>query len=137
MPETLLSLMEVRVEPSKKSILIVEDAIDLQMLLARFLRRKGYHVDCARNGKDALDILSSSASLPGVILLDLMMPDMDGYEFRKAQEGDERIANIPVVVMTAAGDAQVQGISMGAKGYLKKPFSNLDLIVETIVPFFK
>jgi CheY-like chemotaxis protein len=118
--------------PGNRKILIVEDAKDIQMLLSGLLRAEGYEVDCAANGREALELLRAADPLPGVILLDLMMPDMDGYEFRREQEKDARIATIPIVAMTADGDVQVKALRIGAQAFLKKPFSNLELILSTV-----
>jgi two-component system, chemotaxis family, chemotaxis protein CheY len=121
----------------KKSVLIVDDSIDIQMVLAKLLSAHGYEVTCANNGREALERLQTMAILPGVILLDIMMPDMDGYEFRHIQEKDPRLVSAPVVIMTAAGDVQTKAIKIGAKGFLKKPFHNIELILETVAKFFR
>ena len=119
-----------------KHVLIVEDAKDIQILLADLIEAEGYRVDCVFNGEEALKFLTSSENLPGLILLDLMMPQMDGYQFRKAQEKDKRIADIPVVVMTADGDIQAKSVKLGSNGFLKKPFTNIPTILETVGRFF-
>lgn len=116
--------------------MIIEDDLDIQSFLYDFLTEEGFAVQTANNGKDALKILADQSELPGVILLDLMMPVMDGDKFRRQQEKDPRIASIPVVVMTADRDPQIRSISLGAKGYLKKPFANLEEIVTQIARFF-
>lgn len=121
---------------NKKSILVVEDAEDARALLSDLLQSEGYHVECAANGRDALEYLTQSTHIPGLILLDIMMPGMDGHEFRKEQEKDARLAPIPVAVMTAAGDAQVKALQLGAKGYLRKPFANPEVILTTVSSFF-
>jgi CheY-like chemotaxis protein len=119
-----------------KRILIVEDALDIQFLLAHLLRSEGYQVDCAIDGLAALELLNSAEKLPGIILLDIMMPGMDGYQFREEQLKHERIAAIPVIVMTAAGDVQSKTASIEAQGFLKKPFSDITTILETVGRFF-
>jgi CheY-like chemotaxis protein len=122
---------------SKKHILIVEDSPDVQELLRKLLTGVGYEVRCCFNGRDALSSLRSTSHLPNVILLDLMMPDMDGYEFRQEQEKDSRIAEVPIVVMTAGGEVQFKAIKVGAKGHLRKPFESIDLILSTVERFFR
>lgn len=117
---------------SKRSVLIVEDSFDLQMLLDSVLRREGYNVKCAGSGKEALETLSKMADLPNVILLDLMMEDMDGHDFRKAQLQDSRIAKIPVILMTADGHIQDRAHEVGAQAYLAKPFRDIDAILNTV-----
>ena len=124
-------------EDAPKRILIVEDAKDIQTLLTRLLKGAGYSVTCASNGYDALKILGTGDELPGLILLDLMMPDMDGFQFRAAQESDSRLAEVPIVAMTAYGDVESKAMQVGAKAYLKKPFSDIDTILKTVEKFFR
>src|SRR6185503_16336865 len=102
---------------NEKRILIVEDSLDIQTLLARFLESEGYTVARAANGNIALNLLQSVETLPNLILLDLMMPDMDGFQFRDEQKKNPRLAKIPVVVMTASGDIQSKAMKIGAKGF--------------------
>lgn len=124
--------------PNKdKKILIIEDSIDIQALLERLLRGAGYTVECAVSGREGLELLRKSDDLPKVILLDLMMVDMDGYEFRKEQEKDARTAAIPVVLMTAHGDIQSKSMLLGARAFLKKPFHDVDAILETVGKFVR
>lgn len=106
---------------SDKRILIVEDAADIRFLLKSLFETEGFAVDQAANGQEALDVLHSADPLPALILLDLMMPVMDGYEFRIKQEAEPRLAGIPVVVMTADGDISARRSSIRAREYLKKP----------------
>jgi CheY-like chemotaxis protein len=85
-------------------ILLVEDDEDLRELLAELLRGHGLAVRVAQHGGEALELLRSGAALPGLILLDMMMPVMDGPTFRAAQRADPALAGIPVFVLTARGD---------------------------------
>lgn len=84
-------------------ILVVDDDVDMLHALRETLEHEGYGVDVATNGKEALDRARGDA--PDLILLDVMMPEMDGWQFRKLQKADPRIANIPVVVITAGHTA--------------------------------
>lgn len=120
-----------------KRILIVEDSKDVQGLLAHLLSTEGYQVDCVGNGQEAIDYLNSNPSLPGVILLDLMMPVMDGYQFRQEQQRHSRFAAVPVVVMTAAGDVKAESLKVGSVGFLKKPFLDITTVLDTVAQFFK
>ncbi len=76
-------------------ILVVEDELGQREALAEVLSRLGYEVQCAANGSEALELMRHSESLPGLILLDLMMPVMDGWEFRAAQRKDRAIGHSP------------------------------------------
>jgi CheY-like chemotaxis protein len=87
---------------SSGSVLVVDDDADIRDALCELLVDEGYRAVAAANGQEALTYLSSG-ELPCVILLDLMMPVMDGWEFRRRQQGDPRLAQVPVVVITAAG----------------------------------
>jgi CheY-like chemotaxis protein len=108
---------------SRGSILIVEDDLDIREALAEALGFEGYDVLLAENGQEALDVLRVGP-LPHVILLDLLMPVMNGWEFRQEQLADPALAGIPVVVVSASapGDARPDR-------YLPKPFSIDELLV--------
>jgi CheY-like chemotaxis protein len=112
----------------RRSTLIVEDDADIRDLMAAFLELKGYPVLLAADGRAALDRLGRDEPLPGLILLDLMMPGMDGFGFRAAQERDPRLASIPVFVLSANPAAEVQRASLRAAGYLPKPVSTQALL---------
>ena len=83
-------------------LLLVEDDDDLREDFALILRSRGYRVEVAANGAEALARLRARAPLPCIILLDLMMPVMSGWELRSAQLADPVLAGIPVIVLTAA-----------------------------------
>ena len=88
-------------------VLIVDDDPDIRDSLREVLEDEGYEVDTVANGREALDHLKASNPRPCVILLDLMMPVMDGWQFRKEQKQDPEIAGIPLVVITATGNRPV------------------------------
>jgi CheY-like chemotaxis protein len=85
----------------KLVILIVDDDAESREMLSELLTNEGYTVVRAENGRDALDYLSRS--LPSLIILDLMMPIMSGWEFRERQRADSRLNSLPVVVTSASG----------------------------------
>ena len=101
-------------------ILVVEDESGQREALAEVLSRLGYEVQCAANGSEALDLMRHSESLPGLILLDLMMPVMDGWEFRAEQRRDRTLAEVPVVMLSALDDIVEKALQSGAVG-LPKP----------------
>ena len=88
-------------------VLIVDDDPDIRDSLREVLEDEGYEVATVANGREALDHLKASNPRPCVILLDLMMPVMDGWQFRKEQKQDPEIAGIPLVVITATGNRPV------------------------------
>src|SRR5262249_39532313 len=94
------------------TVLIVDDDDDLRAAIAEVLVEDGYDVGHAGNGAEALNYLHTQPR-PDLILLDLMMPVMDGREFRCEQRRDPRLADIPVVVLTAAGNAIQQVLADG------------------------
>jgi CheY-like chemotaxis protein len=112
-------------------ILLVEDDADVRGAVAEVLEEEGYEVVCAGNGEEALAALASPAE-PSAILLDLTMPVMDGWTFRRRQRSDPRLATIPTVVISAnfPNDARAVG-ALGADAVLSKPF-DLDRLVATL-----
>jgi len=102
------------------SVLVVEDDRDIREGLCTSLGLIGVHAITAHDGSEALKILSD-IDPPCLILLDLMMPVMDGWEFRVRQQQDAKIANVPVIVITADGNASEKARRMGAFAGLKKP----------------
>jgi len=117
-----------------KKIFIIEDDIYIRMNLKMLLESEGYSIETASDGKDALERLKAATSLPSLILLDLMMPIMDGFQFRHEQERDPRLADIPVVIISAGGNIEPSKIKIGAKASLKKPF-NIEDVLDTIKQF--
>ena len=91
----------MKASSEKSVILVVDDDVDCRELLADLLSNEGYAVACAENGLQALDYLKGST--PALIILDLMMPKMSGWEFRARQKVDPRLESLPVVVTTASG----------------------------------
>ncbi len=109
-------------------ILIVEDDSDLREMMAQLLTVEGYRAATVANGREALDYLRGGAE-PEVILLDLMMPVMDGWEFRREQQRDPALARVPVVVLSALDQARANGIQPDA--FLKKPL-DFDRLLELV-----
>jgi CheY-like chemotaxis protein len=110
------------------SILVVEDDRELRDSLCDALLLEGYQVVCVEDGQAALRHLRSSAP-PCLILLDLMMPVMDGWAFREEMLQDPALADIPVVVMTAAGNTLAEKVP--ARRVLHKPL-HMDTVVEVV-----
>src|SRR5713101_6732519 len=103
-------------------VLVIEDDRGQREALSEILSRQGYEVQCATNGSEALELMRRSNSLPRLILLDLMMPDMDGWGFRDQQRRDRALAEVPLVVMTTLDDTVQKALQFGAADFLFKPF---------------
>jgi CheY-like chemotaxis protein len=88
---------------SQRAILIVDDDSDVRSALSELLEEEGFSVEAAPNGQEALARLRTGKLHPAVILLDLMMPGMDGWDFRSEQMRDPRLADVPVVIVSASG----------------------------------
>jgi len=120
---------------SQKKILVVEDEEDILALLHFNLIKAGYLVDCASQGEEALMLVR--AKKPDLILLDLMLPGIDGLEICRRLRGDNRSKEIPVIMLTARGEEEdvVRGLEMGADDYITKPFSIKVLLarVQTVL----
>jgi CheY-like chemotaxis protein len=113
-------------------IMIVEDDADIREALRDALGDTGrYEVFEAINGAEALAHLHAHPRKPCVILLDVMMPEINGWEFRRAQLADPRLAEIPVVVFTAHANASGAAADLSAAGFLKKP-ATLSALVAMI-----
>ena len=111
---------------ARPTVLIVEDDPDALEALGDLLESHGYGVSSARNGAEALRLLKD-LPLPRLIVLDLLMPTMDGWEFRLRQKNDPRIAGIPVVVVSASSGAK----PIDADTILRKPV-DIDRLLETV-----
>jgi CheY-like chemotaxis protein len=109
-----------------RAVMIVEDDTALRESLVEVLAAEGFTIVEAENGRQALQFLRDEGVAPEVILLDLMMPVMSGWEFRKEQLGDPSISSIPVIVMSAT---EPRGIS--ASAMLPKPFG-IDTLLAAI-----
>lgn len=111
-----------------KKILLVEDDQDIRETLVELLEGEGYEVLFAENGQIGLDKLSEITELPNLILLDLMMPVKDGFQFCAEKEANPKIAHLPVVVMSADGHIRENQLRVNAKAYLKKPLDIYEII---------
>ena len=109
-------------------IFVVDDDPDLRQVLGELLQDEGYEPFLFPNGSDALELLREGAR-PALILLDLMMPEMNGWQFREAQLRDEGLRDIPVVIMTASTGFDAQPLR--AAEILKKPLG-IDDILEAV-----
>jgi two-component system, chemotaxis family, chemotaxis protein CheY len=110
------------------TLMLVEDDPDVAEAMLDVLTDEGYAVDHASNGREALEMLRAHEGEPLLILLDLMMPDMDGAQFRQAQLSDPRLANIPVVVLSADRRGAETARELGATEFASKPIRPEQLV---------
>ncbi len=113
-----------------EEILLVEDDDDIRESLIDLLQDRGYAVTAVTNGRDALARLTSGPA-PCLIILDLMLPIMDGWEFRAQQTANPTWAEIPVVVLSGVPDAQQHALKLKAADFLGKPI-DLDRLYRTV-----
>ena len=114
----------------RRNILVVEDEKDIIEVLRYHLEKENYRVHVAQDGFVALEI--ASKVVPNLILLDLMLPRMDGIEVCKRVKADERLREIPIIMLTAKAEEsdKVRGLELGADDYVTKPFSAKELIAR-------
>ena len=111
-------------------VLVVEDEPDIRDLLTFHLEREGYQVVTCRSGLDALR--QATAGAPDLVLLDLMLPEMDGLEVCRRLRQEPRTAALPLVILTAKGEEvdRVLGLELGADDYIVKPFSPKEVVAR-------
>jgi two-component system, chemotaxis family, chemotaxis protein CheY len=107
-------------------ILVVDDDPDILDALSEILEAEGYEVDRARHGQEALARIDQRR--PDLILLDLMMPVMDGWEFAHALRRREDVGQLPIVILSADRQAGAKARVVGARGFLAKPFELNELL---------
>ncbi|HEX3623400.1 MAG TPA: response regulator [Acidimicrobiales bacterium] len=111
--------------------LVVDDAPDIRLLADLVLSMAGFAVTAASSGSEALRLLAAG-DLPDIVLLDVQMPEVDGWETLSRLRGDPRTADLPVVLCTVKGlpEDTLRGWSLGCDGYLGKPFDIAGLVEE-------
>ncbi|MFH1854092.1 MAG: response regulator transcription factor [Candidatus Omnitrophota bacterium] len=114
----------------KEKILIIEDDKNISKLIKYNLEKAGFGCVVARTGEDALDILDKEAV--DLMLLDIMLPKMDGFQVCRQVKQDKKLSLIPVIMLTAKGEEvdRVVGLELGADDYIVKPFSPRELILR-------
>lgn len=110
------------------TILVVEDEIHIQRLLKMILERSGYDVVTVGNGEEGLKTVSELK--PDLILLDIMMPGIDGMQVLRSLKANSSTKHIPVIMLTALAQENIvlQGAQLGVKDYLRKPFHPVKLV---------
>jgi two-component system phosphate regulon response regulator PhoB len=115
---------------ARETILVIEDEREIQELLRYNLAREGYRVTCVGSGEEAIRGIRSAP--PDLVLLDIMLPGMDGLEVCRALKKDSSTRHIPVIMLTAKGEETdvVTGLELGADDYVPKPFSPRVLVAR-------
>lgn len=117
---------------SKKSdtVLVVDDTPKNIQVLGTILREEGFNINVATNGKEAIE--TANKVNPDIILLDIMMPEMDGFEACKLLKQNEKTAHIPIIFLTAKTEAEdiLKGFELGANDYVTKPFNSAELLAR-------
>ena len=115
---------------AEEKILVVDDEEHIQELIRFNLEKSGYKVICADNGIDAIKLAKDQ--LPQLMLLDLMLPGMDGLDVCKEIRKDSNLSNMPIIMITAKGEEidKIIGLELGADDYITKPFSVRELVAR-------
>jgi DNA-binding response OmpR family regulator len=116
---------------ARHRILVVDDDEHIQKSLSQYLEMEDFEVEVASSGQEALERAGHQAF--DLVLLDIMMPEMDGFEVVETLRAKERTSRVPIILLTARGQDTdvIKGYHLGVSSYLTKPF-NLDELVETI-----
>ncbi len=118
-----------------KKVALIEDDADLYGLLQYNLEREGYAVVGTQTGKNALELLRRE--LPDLIILDIMLPEVDGLEICRGVRADPKLAHVPIIFLTARGSEvdRILGLELGGNDYVVKPFFVRELIARIKVHF--
>jgi len=120
-------MVVVETAMSLQSVLVVDDDVDIREILAEVLGEVGFEVITAANGREALTVARDTSLRPSVILLDLMMPIMDGYGFLEQRSADPVLASIPIAIVTAGHGVDRARIGHGIP-IIPKPFETQQLV---------
>lgn len=115
---------------SEQYILLIEDDVDISEAVESILKEEGHKIKCVFNGKEALDFLKNANPLPALILLDIMMPYMNGYEFREVQLQNPDLSLVPTIILSAAGKYDDLD-KLNFTEMLKKPL-DLETLLEVV-----
>jgi DNA-binding NarL/FixJ family response regulator len=115
---------------SRNKLLLVDDDFNLVLLLKDYLELQGYQVTAVNNGTQAFTALEQD--IPDMIICDVMMPEIDGYEFLKSLREHQDIGWIPVLFLSALGQSldRIKGLNLGANAYMNKPFEPEELLAQ-------
>ncbi len=122
------SMTDSPIPASNRTIMVVDDYPDLVEIVRIALKLKGFNVRCAFSGKHLFACLEEQK--PDLILLDIMMPQMDGFEVLTRLKGNPATASIPVIILTVKGEPEdvIKGYERGAEIYITKPFTSTEVL---------
>ena len=120
-----------RVESARRSVLVVDDELINRIMLGHILGND-YDVVLAENGAQARDVLEERGETISIVLLDLMMPVMDGYELLEIMRADPKMRHIPVIVANSEREAEVRSLEMGAADFIEKPYNAPEVILARV-----
>jgi chemosensory pili system protein ChpA (sensor histidine kinase/response regulator) len=125
---TIAPTAKLPLPPHTPYVLVVDDSLTVRKITSRLLIREGFEVGTARDGIDALQLLADQT--PDVILLDIEMPRMDGFEFAKTVKNDPRLKSIPIIMITSrtAEKHRARAAEIGVEVYLGKPYQEEELL---------
>lgn len=114
----------------KAKLLVIEDEVHIQRLIQMILEKKGFELSFANNGEDGLKAINAATHAFDAVLLDIMMPGIDGLQVLRAIKENSSTKHVPVIMLTALAQENVvlQGVKLGAKDYIRKPFHPQELI---------
>ena len=112
----------------KKRILVIDDEEDLVVLLTSRLQTAGYEILQALDGEEGLDL--AIEQVPNLIILDIAMPKMDGYQVCERLKSHKKLKSVPIIMLTALGERvdKIVGKALGAEAYFTKPFDHVELL---------
>ncbi len=128
-PRTLQTIEEVGLQQAQAPlVLVVDDSLTVRKITSRLLNREGYRVATAKDGVEAMERMQEE--LPAVVLLDIEMPRMDGFEVTRAVRADDRLKNVPIIMVTSrtAEKHREHALDLGVDAYMGKPYQEEELL---------
>ena len=129
-PQPIRSISECYNAPVRPRVILIEDEKDIVELVRYNFRKEGFEVSSFTSGRDGLEELRRNP--PDLVLLDIMLPDLDGFEICKRLRAEDRLRSLPVIFLTAKGEEldRILGLEIGADDYVVKPFSPRELVAR-------